>query len=152
MRIVCPNCAAEYEVPPSRMAPRRVVRCARCGGEWMAVRDEEPISADEYQEIPAADSEPEPAVDDADPLPPLTAMDRLAVPVQSTRPPATLRLAWITSAVILIAAAAATFVWRGPIARAWPPAARILGPADSPAPQPPAAAVKSPEPTPPHTH
>lgn len=37
MRIICPDCAAQYELPPELAArlPMRV-RCARCGNEWLA--------------------------------------------------------------------------------------------------------------------
>jgi predicted Zn finger-like uncharacterized protein len=35
MRIVCPNCSAEYEVPEARLRAGRAVRCARCGGTWV---------------------------------------------------------------------------------------------------------------------
>ena len=36
MRIACPSCDAEYDVPVSRLKPGKMVRCARCGGEWVA--------------------------------------------------------------------------------------------------------------------
>jgi predicted Zn finger-like uncharacterized protein len=35
MRLSCPNCATEYEVPEAAMAGRsRKLRCAHCGTEW----------------------------------------------------------------------------------------------------------------------
>ncbi len=35
MRIVCPNCAAAYDVPDQVLAgPPRAFRCARCAREW----------------------------------------------------------------------------------------------------------------------
>ncbi len=34
MRIVCPNCAATYDVPVERTTGRPVVRCVRCDQEW----------------------------------------------------------------------------------------------------------------------
>lgn len=34
MRIVCPSCAATYDVPDAALAPGRPVRCTRCGTEW----------------------------------------------------------------------------------------------------------------------
>jgi predicted Zn finger-like uncharacterized protein len=34
MRITCPRCAAIYDVPQSRLASRRIVRCARCSASW----------------------------------------------------------------------------------------------------------------------
>ena len=37
MRITCPTCSAAYDVPDSLMTAGRVVRCARCGGNWTPV-------------------------------------------------------------------------------------------------------------------
>ncbi|SHJ02181.1 MJ0042 family finger-like domain-containing protein [Roseomonas rosea] len=37
MRVACPECAAEYDLPPAlaaRLAEGRSVRCARCGTSW----------------------------------------------------------------------------------------------------------------------
>jgi len=34
MRIVCPECAAAYDVPDAAIQHRRTVRCARCGATW----------------------------------------------------------------------------------------------------------------------
>ncbi|MBP0446348.1 zinc-ribbon domain-containing protein [Roseomonas sp. SSH11] len=37
MRVACPECAAEYQLPPalaSRLGEGRTVRCARCGTAW----------------------------------------------------------------------------------------------------------------------
>ena len=39
MRIVCPNCLAEYEVPTSSLKPQRKARCSRCGTEWLPVQE-----------------------------------------------------------------------------------------------------------------
>jgi predicted Zn finger-like uncharacterized protein len=37
MRVACPECSAEYDLPPAlaaRLAEGRTVRCARCGTAW----------------------------------------------------------------------------------------------------------------------
>jgi predicted Zn finger-like uncharacterized protein len=128
MRIACPKCAAEYEVPASRLPPRKTVRCARCGGEWAAVEEAEGLS----RKVAATLSEQElnRHAEVEEPLPQMTAMDRLAAaglrPARSTR----LVAAWILTLVILMATGAATIVWREPVVRAWPPSGRILGSAD----------------------
>ncbi len=45
MRIVCPNCQAAYELPPSLVgSANREVRCARCQTEWLPP---------EFAELPA---------------------------------------------------------------------------------------------------
>ena len=35
MRITCPSCAAHYEVPAARLRPGKLVRCVRCGADWL---------------------------------------------------------------------------------------------------------------------
>lgn len=34
MNVLCPSCAAQYDVPQSQMARPRLLRCARCSTEW----------------------------------------------------------------------------------------------------------------------
>jgi predicted Zn finger-like uncharacterized protein len=53
MKIVCPSCAATYEVPESVVSSKRAVRCARCGGDWV------PGAADTAP-APPAEVTPEP--------------------------------------------------------------------------------------------
>lgn len=59
MRIICPDCAARYELPQALAArlPGQV-RCARCGREW----DQEPASAIETAPKPASEPTSEQAV------------------------------------------------------------------------------------------
>jgi predicted Zn finger-like uncharacterized protein len=136
MRIVCPSCAAEYDVPASRMTPQRKVRCARCGGEWVAVRetDDAPYGPDPVETHP--EDEPGYAADAGATLPPVTAMDRLTAAVSRPRPAATLIAAWIMTFIALAAAVGAVIAWRDPIVRIWPPGSRILGQISSVTPAP----------------
>jgi predicted Zn finger-like uncharacterized protein len=134
MRIVCPGCAAEYDVPASRMAVPRKVRCARCGDEWLDGGEfEQPlVDSNPAEPNPAAEphppQEPDPVVAANAVLPPLTAMDRLSArPAPPPRSPDGLRVAWIMTAVALIAGVGAVVVWRAPLVRAWPPSSRLLG-------------------------
>lgn len=123
MRITCPGCAAEYEVPASRLPPHKIVRCVRCGGEWMPVR-----------EIVEAVPDPEPATDEEirpeirPPLPVIAATDRLAPSGLSPASQIWLILAWVMTFIFLGTVTAATIVWRADIVRAWPPSALILAP------------------------
>jgi predicted Zn finger-like uncharacterized protein len=143
MRIACPSCAAEYEVPASRLKPGKLVRCARCGGKWSPAPDDaEPASQAEAagQHPPEAGSGagPDAGLDIAASLPEVTAMDRLAA--SPAPPPARWPLvgAWVLTVLVLAAAVAATISWRDAIVRTWPPAGRILpttGPATTPPPQ-----------------
>lgn len=60
MKIVCPACAAAYEVPMTLLKPGKAVRCARCAGEWVPPppAPEKPMEATP-EEIPAAAPPPE---------------------------------------------------------------------------------------------
>jgi predicted Zn finger-like uncharacterized protein len=142
MRIVCPSCSAEYDVPDSLVTAGRVVRCARCGGEWMPVE----VGAAERHSVPP--SPVQPTMDDPPPVPgepvptaapppvdgsagaetsprPPSAMDRLAL--HSARPSSRLRLrlAWLASLAVLAFLGWAAYAWRAEISTAWPPSARM---------------------------
>jgi predicted Zn finger-like uncharacterized protein len=141
MRIECPSCFAAYIVPDSLVTAGRVVRCARCGGDWA------PMAA-------TAAPEPEGPEVEAPPSPPLqpppsapaevtdvaeeevaaeevaattthpSAMERLAAQAPWPQPSTRLRLAWAASLVLLVLAAGAAYAWRGQIVAEWPPSAR----------------------------
>jgi predicted Zn finger-like uncharacterized protein len=136
MRIVCPSCSAEYDVPESLVTAGRVVRCARCGGEWMPVE----AGAAEPETVPPAieDSPPDAGQPVADAAPealatehlavadaPPSAMDRLAS--HSARPSSRirLRLAWLASLAVLAFLGSSAYAWRAEIVTAWPPSARM---------------------------
>jgi hypothetical protein len=105
------------------MKPRRMVRCARCGNEWAAVQEAEASGPD------AATAESGPAAGGTDPEADLamafTALDRFTAPRPPRQPG--LIAAWLATALIMAAAAAAAVAWRAEAVRAWPPAARLLG-------------------------
>jgi hypothetical protein len=58
---------------------------------------------------------------------PMTAMDRLAATAQPRRQSMGLTAAWILTVFVLLAAVAATVIWREAAVRTWPPIGRILG-------------------------
>jgi predicted Zn finger-like uncharacterized protein len=126
MRIACPSCAAEYEVPAHRLPPRKMVRCAGCGGEWMAVRDAEEVIPPPEPAAPP----PESLTEMPAPVPAVTAMDRLV----ASSPPAPSRAglvgAWVLTFAVLAGATASLVAWREEVVAAWPPIGRILGPID----------------------
>jgi predicted Zn finger-like uncharacterized protein len=136
MRIVCPSCSAEYDVPESLVTAGRVVRCARCGGEWMPVEahavepepvppsmdDAPPVSSEPV--LPAATEAPATehlAVADAPP----SAMDRLASHSIQPSSRLRLRLAWLTSLAVLAFLGWSAYAWRAEIVAAWPPSDRM---------------------------
>lgn len=117
MRITCPSCAAEYEVPAPRLSSGKKVRCARCGAEWRIVR--EPVAPlREPSEATEASRQPDSLAVAAGRVP----------PPQAGRGGVALRAAWVASVAVLIIAAAAVITWRADIIHAWPPSARLLAP------------------------
>jgi predicted Zn finger-like uncharacterized protein len=80
MRIACPNCSAEYDVPESLLASGpRLLRCARCGHQFQAVS-------------PAAAPTPQPAASPlappAEPAPPQPVAPMPAPPLAEPPRPA----------------------------------------------------------------
>lgn len=121
MRIVCPSCSAAYEVAESVLAPGRIVRCARCGEEWVGRTIEAPVADD-----PEPDEVPDAAVEHGFEAPRLRAMDRLAhaVPLRGTRRTA-LRVAWAASVVVILTLLWSGYAWRADVMAHWPPSTRL---------------------------
>jgi predicted Zn finger-like uncharacterized protein len=117
MRLVCPHCAAAYEVPPSKLGGRRRLRCARCGQVWIAPG--EPAGAAEAPDTSSRDA-PEAAAPRVAPPGPAAATPRPA-----SRGRLALRLCWAASLVILAVGAWEAVAWRGAVMRAWPPSQRL---------------------------
>lgn len=132
MRIACPSCGAEYEVPDRLLAGGgRSLRCSRCGADFAV-----PGVAAEPAER-AAPPEPEPA---SEPV----AMPVAAVPAPSAVMPAApavperapvaeaggddaaLRRAWAVSVALVLGGVVALVLLRGPVMTAWPPATRLF--------------------------
>jgi predicted Zn finger-like uncharacterized protein len=146
MRIACPSCKAEYDVPETMLAGRNAVRCARCGEEWrpLGIDPAEALPAVIPAESPAmshaapATMEPEaedehfaPADDGAIPL----TVPSLFVPPRTPRavlPKAPPRRrgggivgGWIVTIVILVALGYGAYAWRDRMMEAWPPSTRL---------------------------
>jgi predicted Zn finger-like uncharacterized protein len=132
MRIVCPSCAATYEVAEAMLARPRTVRCSRCAREWT----EEPAQPVAKMSIAEPVTEPEaPAI--SEPAAPVTAvpdvmLQAAAEPAVVLPPPGPdrsamrLRLAWIVSVLLLMVLAFLTYHYRAEIQAAWPPSARLF--------------------------
>jgi hypothetical protein len=114
-----------YEVPVSRLKPGKMVRCARCGGEWQPdVETHQTEATPEFgQEPEKEDSAPEPEAVSHEP----SAMERLAAYPPASPRPRTLVGAWVATAVVIAGALGALFIWRHEFMSAWPPSERILG-------------------------
>jgi predicted Zn finger-like uncharacterized protein len=128
MRITCPSCGADYEVPASRLTSHKMARCVRCQAEWV------PAHTDRDAELAPAGHVPFESPIES--LPPVTAMDRLAASPAVPASSPGLLVAWVLTLVVLVGALAATVAWRGAIIQAWPQSALILAPFGQPAPAP----------------
>ncbi|HYZ23123.1 MAG TPA: zinc-ribbon domain-containing protein [Rhodopila sp.] len=126
MRIICPNCAAQYEVPTQRLPRDRKVRCARCNALWRVSTEPTPVAA---ASVAAASIAPMPAAPDLRwPEPrPAPAADTAQVTAATPPPPNWgPKLGWAVSIMVLVILCAAVFHWRAEVIRLWPPSGRIL--------------------------
>ena len=117
MRITCPSCAAEYDVP-GVLAPGRTVKCAKCGSKWAPVPPLPPPPP------PMIEAKAEPVAPIPPPAPPRPTpmVAPLAEPPPRRLP---LVLAWVGSLLVLAGLVAAAVVWREPVMAAWPPSIRL---------------------------
>jgi predicted Zn finger-like uncharacterized protein len=126
MRITCPSCSTAYDVPDSLMPAGRIVRCARCGGEWTPVADAVAAAAGEEAEGRSIEAAVPVTAEAATwSVARQSAMDRLAADPARTPSRLPLRLAWAVSVLVLAVAVWAALAWRTDIATAWPPSGRV---------------------------
>lgn len=135
MRIVCPSCAAAYEVPDARLVPGQPVRCARCGTSWTPVPEPLPASRPPGPLLPpnlpvepgrAPSPPPRTAAPDVPPFsapsPFAAAFDRPAASLAGG--PAVLA-GWVLSIAVVLGLSWAAVTWRHDIMQAWPPSERL---------------------------
>lgn len=119
MRLTCPQCSTEYEVPDTALAPGRRLRCERCGHQW---RQEAPDSAPPAPETFEPEAPPRPDRVTPENLPKfLTKRDPRGEPESTERrrgigvesqPRATGRRGWIVLLVLLLLIIAALLAYR----------------------------------------
>jgi predicted Zn finger-like uncharacterized protein len=136
MRIVCPSCAATYEVADAMLVRPRTVRCSRCAREWthdsaQPVAPAAELGTAEPEIAPETPALPKPAEPVPIPLPILVqqaaAEPAAALPAPGpNRSAARLRLAWIASVLLLLILAFLAYRYRAEIQAAWPPSARLF--------------------------
>ena len=134
MRITCPSCAAEYELGAT-LAPGRVVRCARCANQWAPVPPIVEAAPPPLVDVPPPAVEVAPAVAPVvEVVTPPSPQPFMVVPADARldgRPAAPARratglaLAWLGSALLIVALLAGGYVLRAPIMQAWPPSTRL---------------------------
>jgi predicted Zn finger-like uncharacterized protein len=124
MRVVCPACNAEYEVPNRLIGAGRRLRCTRCNHDWLLhppapAEAPQPIRLPAPQPVPLSAPQPvsglhrPPQV----PYPPLSRADA---------PRGGLRwLAWLGSLLVIGLLLAGLWTYRAELTAAWPPMARL---------------------------
>ena len=133
MRIACPNCAAEYDVPDAALAAGpRLLKCARCGHHFHArsVLPEE----EEGAPLPPASASPAPAAGPDRPPPSRGPTRSMPIDPPLPRlgdapasPPDRFAMAgWVATVAVLIGGGLAAHAYRVEIVAAWPPAARLF--------------------------
>ncbi len=152
MHVVCPSCAAAYEVPEALLGHgARRLRCARCAREWTVEHPAQAPSASAPGQKGGADARPP---IDATPLPPGPRPPPLSPTPsasQSLSPlPSPLRvsprrdelvrttsryeepeipgrpwLGWVAALLALAVLCLGAYVWRGQIMAWWPQSVRI---------------------------
>lgn len=137
MRIVCPSCAAAYEVPDTRVLPGQSVRCARCGTNWTPVAEPLTVPKPFGPLLPPIDAgssptgsppiaksaSPSPAAQIFSPPDAYAAtLDRPGISLAAS---SAVLIGWILSVAIIIGFCWAAIAWRDDIMHAWPPSERL---------------------------
>jgi predicted Zn finger-like uncharacterized protein len=127
MRIGCPNCAAEYEVPDRLLAAGpRLLRCAKCAHQFEAALPVEQAAAPgPAPAVMAVAPPPEPVLAAAPALPVAHADAALRAPV-TPRHDRVAAFGWVGTVLLLVAGGLAGIRYRTDITEAWPPAARLF--------------------------
>ena len=136
MRIACPSCEAEYEVPDGILAAHSKVRCARCGEEWHPVAGTAaPLPAALPAALPVEETDEtramvpvEPAAESVPPtlvVPPRQPGSSLVRRAGSERATTAVLLGWVLTVLVLGGALYAGYAWRDRLMTAWPPSTRL---------------------------
>ena len=121
MRIVCPSCQAEYEVPDALLhGAHRPVRCARCAAEWTPAA---PVQPDAPPVLPVV-----PALPPPDRGPSLAEEAPLPTSGNRRRASAIAPLAaWLVTLALIITIGWSLVKWRAPIMAFWPKSQLVYG-------------------------
>lgn len=126
MRIVCPHCAAAYDVAPDLLTGRRMVRCVKCQQTWeVGSRQPEILSPTPTPPRPVAPLAPLPDLASTVIVGPALRERSIAEVSRSEPRPTALRLSWLASIVVLALAIGSAVLWRADIMRVWPPSTRL---------------------------
>ena len=123
MLIVCPSCAASYDVPDDRLVPGRAVRCSSCEASWTP----RPLLAGPVT-VPAPMVVVPVPVPALVPVPPPSTpqVSRVILPGKGRPRDATaVMLGWVLTGLIVGGALWSGIARRDSIMQAWPPSERL---------------------------
>lgn len=135
MILTCPECATSYFVDDSRIpAGGRTVKCTNCGARWHTAQNAGPPDDDSelFEETPAAEAAPEPAVETAPPAdgpgeddlvvsgPTPGTRPRPAIPTGLREAPTGSILAWGLMAALAVAFVVGAVLFRDDVVRLAP--------------------------------
>jgi predicted Zn finger-like uncharacterized protein len=128
MRIVCPSCAAAYQVPEIKLSSGRAVRCARCAEEWAPVAQPALPPDRVFPRLPVPPAPAYLSGRAARPEAALTESETTLMPLRGQPERCggiLLQVGWVGSFAILATLACAAYGWRADITRVWPPSERV---------------------------
>jgi predicted Zn finger-like uncharacterized protein len=145
MRITCPVCSANYEVPDQMLGAGRKVRCGKCGHQWApgptpvrsaappprpapAPSPESPPRAnlrERLVEVPRASPQPQPLVMEPAGRIRSTVPDDPAYQVTERRSRPGVLLGWVASVLVWGLVIWAAYAYRAEVMSAWPPSQRL---------------------------
>lgn len=134
MHVLCPSCAAEYEIPAAQLTRPRLLRCTGCATEWRVPAVVESV----VEASPPGGGETDAAEPVGIPLAPLGLMPGTIAESPSadasrgSGQPAwgiggsrLWVVLWALSLLVIAAALAALWHWHVPIGHRWPPSMRL---------------------------
>ncbi len=129
MRIACPTCGAEYDVPDRLLSgAARTLRCSRCATDFalpsLAAAPPPPPAPPEPVAVPAPAPAPPPAAAEPE-APPAPAVPE-RTPVARDPQDRALLGAWAASVLVVLGGIAAMLVFRAQLMAAWPPVTRFF--------------------------
>jgi predicted Zn finger-like uncharacterized protein len=132
MRIACPTCGAEYDVPDRLLSgAARTLRCSRCATDF-ALPTVAPVAPPPPPAPPTPPAPPEivaaPAPAPAEPEPEAPAAPTVPERTPVAREPHDRALvgAWAASVLVVLGGVAAMLAFRAQLMAAWPPVGRFF--------------------------
>jgi predicted Zn finger-like uncharacterized protein len=120
---MCPGCSTGFEVPDDKLQPDLILRCHRCGHEWLAPYPPDASNDSTIENLASADAIGA-ELDGSQSNPTLTAPVRIKAPAIAARSRALLA-AWVLSVFLVGGAGWMAVAHRRGVVAVWPPMERL---------------------------